>query len=434
MAASFLTDPIFGDADVAYLFADTSVAQKLCEVEAALAEAQGELGIIPAAASEAIAKTARGLSPDFAALAGGTASAGVPVPVLVAALRRAVGEPHGDWVHWGATSQDILDGAIVLCCREAVDLLSARLAGLIDTLRAQSTRYASTVFAGRTRGQVATPITFGLRIAQWAQPLIHLETELPALKRRVLRVQFGGASGAQTAIAPAGPEVAEALARRLGLASGPPWHSDRTPIRHLADWLAKVVSALAKLAGDLVVMSRSEIAEASAGAGGGSSTMPQKSNPVTAEAVLSVSKFAQGPVAALTASAVHAEERDGGNWAVEWLAMPQLFTLAGAALRHGQTLAETLEADADVMAKRLETMPEVMAEAAVFAMAPNLGRQMAQRLVADALAAPEGFAEALNSRGPENLDWEAVLDPRSVVAPSTRVAESIFACRKSPKV
>ena len=429
MVKAFLTDPIYGDAITTH-FDTTALIADLAEVEAALAEAQASLGVIPEAAGTAIGSAARGLSVDPEDLAAGTAAAGVPIPALVAAIRTAVGPPHDDWVHWGATSQDVVDCAFMLAYGRGLAELAGRLSAVIDALEARSAQFGETVFAGRTRGQIATPITLGLRVAQWAQPLIALENEVAHLRHQALRVQFGGASGAQSAIAPHGVAVAEGLGRALGLEPGPPWHTDRTPVRLISGWLGRLVAALAKMAGDVVLLSRSEIAEARAGGGGGSSTMPQKSNPVTAEAVLSIARVVLGCEAGLGAAATHAEERDGGNWAVEWLLMPQLFTLAGAALRHGARLAETLEANEDAMAARLRAVPEVMAEAVVFALAPSLGRQAAQALVKDALAAPEPFAAALQTRGPEGFDWDPVLSPDAVVAPSQAVAKGIFAARR----
>ena len=147
--------------------------------------------------------------------------------------------------------------------------------------------------AARTRAQMATPITFGLRLAQWAQPLIELESEIEYLRANVLRVQFGGASGANTAVGPHGPGIAEALARELGLTPAAPWHTNRRGIALLAAWLGQLSSALAKIAGDLVLLSRSEVAEVALSSGGGSSTMPQKSNPVGPETILALCDVAR---------------------------------------------------------------------------------------------------------------------------------------------
>src|SRR5690606_16954937 len=228
--------------------------------------------------------------------------------------------------------------ALVLQLAAALDIFSARLDELIATLGQAAERHADLPMAGRTRSQVATPITFGYRIARWAQPLIELRSALPGLRDRVARVQFGGAVGTNAAVAPHGPAIIAALAEELSLGDGPAWHTDRSALGALAGWCASLTAALARMAGDLILMGRSESSEATAGTGGGSSTMPQKANPVAAESMVALARFAAALTTPMHLAAIHAEERDGAAWAVEWLTLPQSIAAAGACLRHAAAL------------------------------------------------------------------------------------------------
>ena len=424
MAVSLLTSPVygalFGDPDLAAILSDAQDVARMIRFERALARVQGELGVIPPEAAGAIDAGLADLRLDPDSLAAGTTAAGVPVPALVAALRAEVPDGHGHWLHWGATSQDVIDTAQMMALREVAAVLAGRLAGLTATLQRLAVAQAGTVMAARTRGQIATPITFGLRIAQWAAPLIEASAATPRAF-----VQFGGASGGHTAIAPHGPAVAKALARALDLDDAPPWHTNRSRIAGFADWQAGIAQALAKLAEDLMLMMRSEIAEVRAGRGGGSSTMPQKSNPVEAEAIATLTRLVA--VARAGLGQPHREERDGAAWALEWALLPQIALATGAALRHAQALMDTLEPNAARMRANLAASPGVMAEAASFALAGHLPRAEAQTLVKEALAAKEPFAEALAARAPIALEWTEILSPDQVIAPCRAVIDDIFA-------
>ncbi len=416
---SVLWGDLYGDAEVARQFTDAAELAAMVRVEAVLAQVQGRLGVIPAEAGTRIAAALDGLVVPPEALADGTAAAGVPPPALVAYLRGVVGGEAAGWIHWGPTSQDIVDLGFMLRLKAALETLAARLDALIPSLAAQANAHARTVMAGRTRSQIATPITFGLRIAQWTAPLIALRGRLDPLRARVLRVQFGGASGANTAIAPHGPAVADALAAALGLAPSPPWGTDRAGLAQLAAWLAQTTGALGKMAGDLMIMGRSEIAEAQAGAGGGSSTMPQKSNPVAAEAMVALARYLSALVGPMHLAQLHQEERDATAWALEWFALPQMVVATGAALRHGQNLAATLSADAARMAEMLKADGGgVFAEQATFALAAYMPRPQAadllKRAMAQARAEGRTLADVLPSLTDAPVDWEARLGTEGV--------------------
>ena len=427
---SFLTAPIFGDAEVEACFSSVALARNLARVEGALAKVQGALGVLPEESAAAISRVAEDLRAPGARLAEGVGQTGVPVPALVAELRKAVGPKHADHVHFGATSQDIVDTALARSYAGALDIIGMRLSATLDHFEAASERHRETLMIGRTRGRLATPITFGLRVAHWAQPLIALENDLPDVRRRTLKVQFGGACGSRSAVGSQGGQIAEALAKDLGLEPAPPWHTDRSGQRRLSGWLAAISAATAKVGADLVLSGRNEIAEVQAGAGGGSSTMPQKSNPVSAEAILSLSRVAMACEAGLAASSVHAEERDGGMWSAEWFLLPRLAVTTAAALRRSADLAEGLRPDVAAMTARLDISPGVLSEAAVFALSATMGRQAAQRVIAEALSDRLPLDAALKARVPEGVDWDAAFDPARFVQPALEVARRIFGARR----
>ncbi len=429
--SSSIYSGLFSDDELARQLGDAGDVARMVAFERALARAQGRLGVIPAEAAEEISAKLGQAVLDPAQLAPGTRSAGVPVPTLVAELRKQVGPEAGQWVHWGATSQDVMDTAQVLAVRECLTVLGARLGSLIGTLESKSTAHANCLLAGRTRSQVSTPITLGYRIAQWAHPLIDAELALPELRKTVLKLQFGGASGINTAIAPHGPAVSKALADELGLEDAPSWHLNRSSVLDLSSWLQQVTAALAKMAGDLILMGRTEIAEITSGSGGGSSTMPQKANPVQAETIVVLNRIAVTAQAGLAAAADPAEERDGSKWPLEWMYLPQMLLAAGTALRHAQSLADSLIANPDNLAATLTANPEIMAEAASFALArAGVPRAEAKDLVAAAATSALPFAEALAKSGPAEIDWTTALDPKSVVAPAREMTGRIFAKRQ----
>ncbi len=218
---SALLGPLFSDAEVAAHFSDAAEIAAMVAVERALARAEGASGVIPPEAAAAIDAGLDGFAPDPASLAAGTVSAGVPVPALVAALRKPLAPQAAQWLHWGATSQDIVDTALALRLKPVLALLDARLATLATTLADAARLWRDLPMAGRTRSQVAAPITFGLRVAHWRQPLPTLRADLARLTPRLTRVQLGGAVGSNAAIAPHGPAVTTALAATLGLAAAP---------------------------------------------------------------------------------------------------------------------------------------------------------------------------------------------------------------------
>jgi 3-carboxy-cis,cis-muconate cycloisomerase len=407
-------DPLLADAEVSGLLGDAAQARAMVAVERALARVEGRLGVIDAAAAARIDAALAGFEPDLGDLARGTASAGVPVPALVAQLRRAVGGPAATFVHWGATSQDVVDTALVLQLREVLATLDARLAGLAGALARLAEAHRDTPTVARTRFQQALPTTFGLKAAGWLAPLPRHRERLGQLRPRLLAVQFGGAAGNLAALGGRGVEVMEALARELGLACpAMPWHSQRDTLGELASWLALVSGSLGKLGLDVLLMAQNEVGEVREADGGGSSTMPQKSNPVLAEALVALARRNATLAGAMHEAALHAQERDGAAWQLEWATLPAMASTTAAALSHAGRLAGTLVVDAARMRAVLDgTNGLLLAEAASFALAEHMPRAEAQALVKaackEALASGRDMVEVAAGRTDAAVDWAAL--------------------------
>jgi 3-carboxy-cis,cis-muconate cycloisomerase len=399
------------DAEVAAILGDAARARAMVQVESALAEVQGRLGVIDPEAAAAIVAGLAGFEPDLPGLARGTAEAGVPVPALIGLLRRAIEGAAAGYVHWGATSQDIVDTALVLQLREALALIEARLADLTDALAGLADAHRGTVTVARTRFQQAVPTTFGLKVAAWLAPLLRHRERLREFRPRLLVVQFGGAAGNLSALGARGVEVMEALARELGLGCPPmPWHSQRDTLAELASWLALVTGSLGKLGLDVLLLAQNEVGEAREAQGGGSSTMPQKANPVRAEALVALARRNATLVGGMHEAMLHAQERDGAAWQLEWAILPGMAGATATALSHARELVRTLVVDAARMRAVLDAARGLpLAEAISFALAEHLPRADAQELVKqasrDALASGKDLIEIVAVRTGAPVDW-----------------------------
>ncbi|MCC7048704.1 MAG: 3-carboxy-cis,cis-muconate cycloisomerase [Alphaproteobacteria bacterium] len=395
---------LFGSDALRAVFAEQAWLQRLLDVEAALARVQAGIGIIPEAAARAIAAAARVELIPVDEIAASTKLVGYPVVALTKALARTVGPEAGRYVHWGATTQDILDTALVLQLREALDLLRRDARRLVRALVALAQRHRDVAMAGRTHLQHALPVTFGYKCAIWAAPLLDDMARLDALRPRLLKVQFGGAVGSLASLGDKGSAVTEALAEELGLAAPvAPWHAIRDSLAELAAALGVLAGNLAKFATDIVLLMQTEVGEAfepHQPGRGGSSTMPQKRNPIASEYVLAAARGIHALVPLLLGTMAQDQERSTGPWQAEQLALPQIVVLAGGALAHAVAIAEGLTIDAARMRHNLElTHGLIMAEAAMMALAERIGRQKAHDAVehacARALAEGVSLAQAL---------------------------------------
>lgn len=326
-----LLSALLGDDEVAECFLFAAELDAMLAFERALARAEADLGVIPREASRAIDVGIARFSPDLNALRRATARDGLPVPELVKQLRIAIGELHAASLHFGATSQDVVDTALILRLKRALAILEARLQSIARDLAQLQQRFGSHQIPGITRMQVAIPITATDRIAAWRGPLerhaVRLREQLP----RLLVVQFGGAAGTLDVLGETGPTVRAALARELGLGDAPQWHSQRDTIADLAGWLSLVTGSLGKIGQDIALMALGGTIQLSGG--GGSSAMPHKQNPVKAEMLETLARFNSVQVGAMHQAMLHPMERSGAAWTLEWLILPQMVVATAAALR-----------------------------------------------------------------------------------------------------
>ncbi|MCA1242729.1 3-carboxy-cis,cis-muconate cycloisomerase [Stappia stellulata] len=436
MAISPLESPLyadlFGDPDTACHFEASAEIAAMVEVEVALATVQARLGVIAEAAAREIEAGLADSAPAPDDICAGTAAAGVPVPALVAHLRKQLPKECADHLHFGATSQDIVDTGLMLRLQRVLQLFEARLARLTHTLAALAAQHRATPMAGRTRGQVATPVTFGLRVANWTLPLARAHRDLQALRHAGLPVQLGGASGDLSAMGPDGSAVAKALAEKLGLAPAPPWMAERWPLMRIAGTLAGLLGALEKIGADVMLSTRSEIGELRLSAAGGSSTMPQKQNPVAAETLIALTRHAATLSTQITTAPAHAEERDGAAWMGEWLVVPPFFTACGAALLRAQALVDAIEPQGERMAEiAFGDGGLALAERFSFALIPHVGRAGAQDLVKRAAletrASGKPLAETLKAISDAPLDFSALAEPQRICAAAAEMTDAILA-------
>lgn len=359
------------------------VSGALLDAEAALTRAQAGLGLAPDAAASAVsAVTAADL--DVRSIALRARGGGNPVIPLVADLTAAVGKEYGPYVHRGATSQDILDTALMLVARRTLDLILADLERTARALGRLAAAHRDTVMPGRTLTQHAVPTTFGLKAAGWRSLVLDARDRLARLR---LPAQLGGAAGTLAAFAAFGAEdpgaLVAAYAGELGLVEPAlPWHTLRTPIADLAGGLALTAGALGKMAADVLTLSRTEIAEVAEGSGGGSSAMPHKANPVAATVIAASARRAPGLAATLYGSMVAEDERPAGAWHAEWEPLRELLRLVAGAAHNAAELVEGLRVNTDAMRDHLAlTHGLIVSERLAVALAPVLGRARAKELL-----------------------------------------------------
>ncbi|WP_394825381.1 adenylosuccinate lyase family protein [Pendulispora albinea] len=414
-ADSAIFGTLFGTDAMRAIFAERALFARMLDVEAALARCQGRLGIIPAEAADAISRAANldcldALDAlDAKELATSVQHVGYPVVAVVRALSRAAGEDAGRWTHWGATTQDILDTAVVLQIRDGLARVRQTLIETIGALARQADRHRATTMVGRTHLQQAAPISFGLKCAVWLAPLVAHVERLDQLRPRVERVELGGAAGTLASLGDRGTAVMDALAAELGLASPPvPWHVARDGFAEAVAFLGLLCGSLAKIATDVILLGQTEVGELFEpyeDGRGGSSTMPQKRNPIASEYVIAAARAVHALVPLMQGAMVQDHERASGPWQSEALALPQAFVLAHGALEHTRRIVEGMQPDPARMLRNTGAGGGLlMAEAVMMELAPRVGRSAAHHLVQEVCKRAESeridLAEALR-RTPE---------------------------------
>ena len=450
LAASVLDSVLFRDAfgtpRMREIFSDRAFIARCVDVEVALARAEARCGVIPSDAAEQIAQKCNAAALDFDLLRHETENVGYPILPLVHQLAKQCGEA-GRYVHWGATTQDIMDTAVILQVREGLQVVGEDIAALQTILAGLSTKYRDTPMAGRTHLQQALPVTFGYKTSIWLAMMDRHAERVEQIKPRLLTGQFAGAAGTLASLGDKGLEVQQAFCDELGL--GVPkstWHVARDSLAEALNLLGLITGTLGKIALDIMIMASSEFAEVYepfVKGRGASSTMPQKRNPISSELMLAASKAVRQHAGLMLDAMVQDFERATGPWHAEWIAVPESFVLTAGALHQAKFALGGLIVDEQRMTKNLGlSRGLIVAEAVMMGLAPQLGRQRAHDLVYDA-------CRVVNERGGSLIDAllaipeiagvidratiERLTDPGNYLGEAPRMVDRVIqAARRTP--
>ena len=440
---SILFRDAFGTPAMREVFSDFNLISRYAEVEIALAKAEARCGVIPVDAAEVIAKRTNVAALDFDLLRSETDIVGYPILPLVHQMAKQCGDA-GRYVHWGATTQDIMDTAVVLQVRAGLEIIESDIAALRGILAGLARRYRDTPMAGRTHLQQALPVTFGYKCAIWLAMFDRHAERLAQLKPRVLVGQFAGATGTLASLGDKGFEVQKALCEELGL--GVPvstWHVARDGFAEVMNFLALVTGSLGKVALDIMMMASTEFGEVYepfVKGRGASSTMPQKRNPISAELMLAAAKGVRQHAGLMLDAMVQDFERATGPWHAEWMAIPESFVLTAGSLHQAKFALGGLIVDEKKMADNLDiSRGLIVAEAVMMGLAPDLGRQEAHDVVYDAcrVANDKGMtlADALSadSRVSARIDRatiERLTSPKNYLGLAPEMVDRVLAASK----
>ncbi|WP_103343779.1 class-II fumarase/aspartase family protein [Amycolatopsis sp. CA-126428] len=437
---SFLFRDMFGTSQMRSIFNDQAFVEAVVRVEVALAAAQARVGLVPRTAAESIAASCDAALLDRDRLRRETDIVGYPILPIIAQLTEQCGDAGG-YLHWGATTQDIMDTAVILQCAAGLSLIAADLDRLRGHLRRLAEIHEDTVTAGRTHLQHALPVTFGYRVAVWLSALDRHATRLATVRERNLVVQFGGAVGtlASLGTGPEGLRVRGELAAELGL--GDPeitWHVTRDGLTEIVTVIASVGATLGKIGADVAMMCSTEfgeLAEPFVPGRGASSTMPQKRNPISSELMVAAAKLLRGKAAAMLDAMMQDFERATGPWHVEWAVVPEAFLLLASSLRQAVHTMSDLHVDTARMRANLGLSGGlIVAEAVMMALAPELGRRRAHEVVyaacsqtidtgGDLTAVLLGEADIVDFLGADRI--RDLCDPASYLGSARAMTQSV---------
>jgi len=434
---------IFGTAAMRRIFSDQARVQYYLDIEAALARVQARLGIIPTEAAEEIVRHCHADELAFATLKTQTERIGYPVLPVVQQLVGLCRGGLGEWCHWGATTQDITDTAMVLQIRAALELVEEDLRAIAASLAGLAQRYRDTPMAARSNLQQAVPITFGYKMAVLLAGFDRHLARLRELRPRVLVAEFGGAAGNLSSLGADGLKVQAALCDELGL--GQPdiaWHTMRDRVAEAGCFLGLVTGTLGKISMDVKLMMQTEVEEVYepfADGRGSSSTMPQKRNPISSNYIHACTAMVRQHVAALLDAMIEDHERSTGPWEIEWVAVPAIFQLSAGALAQTRFLVGGLQVDPERMRKNLDlTGGLIVSEAVMMRLGPALGRQRAHDLVYDicrqVIATRRPFLDLLAEHdeiaahlGRDELAW--LVDPANYLGLCGEMVDRVLAGR-----
>lgn len=408
------------DLETSTFVSDENFIRKMLDVEIALANSQAQLGIIPLKAAEEITLVLKDFCPHPQSLIDGTFINGIPTIPLLALAKKELSEESKNYLHWGATSQDIIDTAQILLIKEVLEVFQERLISILESLTKLSQRYQQTPTVARTRTQQAVPIIFSQKIENWWKPLERHIERLEQLKVRLLIVQLGGAGGNLMALGQKGEANAKLLAQMLSLGYAGVWHSQRDNLVEFSSWMGLLAGSIGKMAQDILLLSQTEIGEVSERADGGkSSTMPHKNNPVLSEAIVALSKYVGQLAGGNFQTLLHQHERDGASWALEWLTYPQMMISTGSILNHTLAISQNLSVHKKALKANFKKLKGlIFSEKASFILTKYKSRQEAKHIVSEAcalvMAQDIHLAEALKILLPEIvIDWYTLLTPSS---------------------
>lgn len=393
MASSAIDSEIFGNlfgtAAMRHVFSDETLIQRYLDVEAALARVQARLGIIPEHAAAEITAKAKFKHFDFEQYKRGVERVSYPILPLVEGIVAMCKDGLGEYSHWGATTQDIMDSALSLQIRDALAIIETDLDAVAALLAKLARDHRDTPVAGRSHLQHALPVTFGYKAAVWLSGIERHRQRLKEIKPRATLAQFSGAAGTLASLGKDGLKVQEALADELGL--GQPeitWHVMRDNVAEIVSYLGLLTGTLGKIGNDVVLMMQTEVGEVFEPfkhGRGASSTMPQKRNPVSSELMVIAAKAMQQHVSTMLDGMLQDHERASGPWHLEWLTIPQAFILSASALSQARQTLDGLEVDSERMRRNLDlTNGMIVSEAVMMGLAPHMGRQVAHDVVYDA--------------------------------------------------
>ncbi len=440
---SILFRDAFGTPAMREVFSDFSLISRYAEVEIALAKAEARCGVIPVEAAEEITIRTDVSALDFDLLRSETDIVGYPILPLVHQMAKQCGDA-GRYVHWGATTQDIMDTAVVLQVRAGLEIIERDIAALRGILAGLAKRYRDTPMAGRTHLQQALPVTFGYKCAIWLAMFDRHAERLSQLKPRVLVGQFAGAAGTLASLGDKGFEVQQALCEELGL--GVPvstWHVARDGLAEAMNFLALVTGSLGKVAMDIMMMASTEFGELYepfVKGRGASSTMPQKRNPISSELMLAAAKGVRQHAGLMLDAMVQDFERATGPWHAEWMAIPESFVLTAGSLHQAKFALGGLIVDEKKMADNLDiSRGLIVAEAVMMGLAPDLGRQEAHDVVYDAcrVANDKGMtladalsADARVSARIDRATIERLTSPKNYLGLAPEMVDRVLAASK----
>ena len=431
---------LYGTPEMRAVFDDLSVMQSWLDVEVALAQAEAEIGIIPMYASDEISRRARGETLDIVRIKLLVDQTVHPIVPLIRVLQEACDGDAGEYIHWGATTQDITDTGMVLQIKQAIGIFEVRLSALTDVLLALARRYRDTPMAGRTHGQQALPITFGFKVSVWFSEVQRHRERLAQCKARVLVGQFGGAVGTLASVARHGLEIQTGMMARLGLQKPSlPWHTARDTIAEFCATVSIISATMGKIALEIINLQRTEVGEVEEPfylGKVGSSTMPHKRNPMICEAAVAVARLVTRNVPVALDAMIQTHERDWVADHLEWAVVPEICIMGDGAIYLTTRVLDGLQVYPEQMQRNLDRLGGLMlSEAVMLALAPTIGRQAAHDVIykcsMEAIENKADFkktlvAHPIVSKHLSGDEVEKLLDP----AQYTGLAA--YLCRSSP--